>query len=793
MRMLIEQDPFFERTKGLGIWAGRGMWPCRWVSCPGAGKPPFVTAYRRRFSVTGPSFATVHVSADERYELFLDGRRIGRGPERGDPDNWSFETYELDLKAGEHVLVARVWSLGDLAPVAQMSFRPGFILCPEAEAFVELFGTGTAEWEAKVLGGYEFVRHGRWSMVGANVVIDAAKFDWGFERGEGEGWQPVVVRAPGAVADLPADYSPCHLMRPAMLPAMMEKHRFAGTVRHVQALKSADAHGAPVRAEDHLCDEAAGWQALLSGEAPLTVPPKTLRRVIVDLGDYYCAYPELVTDGGSGASIRIDWAESLYTEAEGRGKGNRDETEGRYFVGAGDAFLPDGGKRHFETLWWHAGRYLQVTVRTGEEPLTISRLLLRETRYPMEAESEFHCDDERLTSVTPVALRTLQMCAHETYMDCPYYEQLMYVGDTRLEVLTTYAVTRDDRLPRKALRTFDFSRMRGGMTMSRHPSRILQIIPSFSLWWVCMVHDYAHWRDDADFVGGLMPGVRAVIESFLPSLNADGLLAAPRGWNFLDWVPEWPGGIPPEADQGVSGPMNWLLALALARAAELEAVAGEPELADRDRRLAEEIAERTAAAFWVQGRKLYADDLAGEHFSEHSQALAILTGLLSEERMARVGKGLLEPQGLSRASIYFSHYVFEALRRLGHVEGVFARLEEWFDHAAHGMRTTWETGPEGRSDCHAWGAHPVFHYFATVLGIRSASAGFRTVDVAPQLGPLTSVYGKMAHPRGEIEAEMVLKDGALEGFLVLPAGVEGRLRWGAKTLPLESGRQEVYL
>ena len=37
------------------------------------------------------------------------------------------------------------------------------------------------------------------------------------------------------------------------------------------------------------------------------------------------------------------------------------------------------------------------------------------------------------------------MCAHETYMDCPYYEQMMYVGDTRLEVLTTYAISRDDR------------------------------------------------------------------------------------------------------------------------------------------------------------------------------------------------------------------------------------------------------------------------------------------------------------------------------------------------------------
>jgi alpha-L-rhamnosidase len=793
MRMQIEQDPFRERTKALGVWAGRGLWPCRWVSCPGAGEPPLVTGYRRRFSVAGAASATVHVSADERYDLFLDGHRIGRGPERGDPDNWFFETYELDLKAGEHVLAARVWSLGDMAPIAQMSLRPGFILCPESEAFVELFGTGVADWEAKVLGGYEFAMTGQWKMVGANVVIDAARFDWGFERGEGEGWQTAFVGAPGAVAGLPAEYPTCHMMRPAMLPAMMEKHRFAGTVRHVQELKRSDAQGVPVRTQDHLKDEAAAWQTLISGDGALTVPPKTQRRVIVDLGDYYTAYPELVTDGGRGACVRVEWAETLFKDAAGRGKGNRDEIEGRYFVGVGDAFLLDGQKRHFETLWWSAGRYLQVTVRTAGEPLTISRLLLRETRYPLEAESGFHCDDERLKGVTPVALRALQMSAHETYVDCPYYEQLLYVGDSRLEALATYALSRDERLPRKALREFDFSRARGGTVMSRFPSRLHQIIPSFSLWWICMVHDYAHWRDDPGFVRSLMPGVRAVIEGLLPHLNADGLLEALRGWNFMDWVAEWPNGVPPEADLGVSGPINWLFALALARAAELEAIAGEPELAARDRRLAEEVAERTGAAFWVQGRKLYADDLGGTRFSEHSQTLAILTGLLSEERMARVGRGLSGAQGLAPASIYFTHYVFEALRRLGRVEGVFARMQEWFDHAAHGMKTTWESGPEGRSDCHGWGAHLLFHYFATLLGIRPASAGFRTVDVAPQLGPLTSVYGRMVHPRGEIEAELVLKDGCLKGFLVLPAAVEGRLRWGAKTLPLEEGRQEVFL
>jgi hypothetical protein len=36
-----------------------------------------------------------------------------------------------------------------------------------------------------------------------------------------------------------------------------------------------------------------------------------------------------------------------------------------------------------------------------------------------------------------------------------YYEQLMYVGDSRLEALITYVISTDERLPRKAVRSLD--------------------------------------------------------------------------------------------------------------------------------------------------------------------------------------------------------------------------------------------------------------------------------------------------------------------------------------------------
>ena len=74
------------------------------------------------------------------------------------------------------------------------------------------------------------------------------------------------------------------------------------------------------------------------------MPANTTRRVIIDLEQYYCAYPEMVTSGGKGSSIRVNWAEALYESREGYGvKGNRNEIEGKEFWAVGDTFLPDGG------------------------------------------------------------------------------------------------------------------------------------------------------------------------------------------------------------------------------------------------------------------------------------------------------------------------------------------------------------------------------------------------------------------------------------------------------------------
>ncbi|MEK7474626.1 MAG: alpha-L-rhamnosidase [Candidatus Coatesbacteria bacterium] len=801
-RILIEGNPFSARDVGKE-WLSRGLWPAKWIAPPplppepDGTTPSFVAAFRLRFDAAKASTARMHVSADERYELFVDGERVGRGPERGDAEHWFFETWDIPFSAGAHTIVARVWAMGDKAPFAQMTIRPGFLVAAEGE-WQDQLSTGTAAWETCLVGGYTFVTPDDAWGTGWNIDLDGAKYPWGFERGDGQGWSPAVAMHQGGFANVRNETPRNHMLLPATLPPMMEVETTVGSIRLVSAPPPGETRGIPIRAADHLAGEAGGWERLIRGEASLTVPAKPRRRVLVDLGNYYCAYPELEVSGGRGASVRVRWEEGLYAAEgnpkgwiRGRHKGNRNEVEGKLFIGIGDTFRPEGGAhRIYSTLWWQAGRFVEILVETGDEALFLDRFVLRETRYPLEMESSFDCDDARLKAVIPVMVRGLQMCSHETYMDCPFYEQLMYVGDTRLEAKTTLMLTVDDRLPRKAIRMFDASRILNGLTQSRYPSRIRQIIPPFSIWWTLMVHDSALWRGDEGFVRSCMPGVRGVLDYYRSRINADGLVAAPAGWNYVDWVPGWDGGMPVDADTGISGAVNWQFVYALSKIAELERWLGEKELSDRNLALAARLTERLLAAFWDDGRGLLADDLKKTSFSEHVQCLAILGAQVEAERLRSLEEGLMKDPNLHRTTIYFTHYLFDTYRVMGRADAIFDRLKLWLDLPGQGFKTTLESPEPTRSDCHAWGAHPLYHYFASILGIRPAALGAMEFSIEPELGPLQWASGKLVTPKGLIEAGFRREGQGLRARIVLPPGLTGEYVHAGKLMPLKAGSQE---
>jgi len=749
----------------------------------GGWRQPVLLRFRRQFDAAA-SPLRIHVSADERFELFLDGQRIVRGPDRSDVEHWSYATYDLRLTPGSHRLEALVWSIGPYAPVAQLSWRGGFILKAEGDYDPQLT-TGKAAWEVAKLEGYEFGL----SFIGVGAELTA--HDCGPQWKEGDYVKAQVVRGPVPENFWGESVAGWKLF-PTTLPDQLDREIIAG---HAMAMGNGALRKDDVVKADQAHDpNLPKWQALIDGSAPVVIPANTEQFLLWDLGNYFCAYPLCEVSGGAGAKLTWGWAETLYLP-NSDAKGQRDEFIGKTFHGLTDTFLPGGASHQkFSTLWWRAGRWCLLTIKTGSEPLTLHRVALDESRYPCENESAFDDGDSELPGVMALAVRGIQMCAHETYMDCPYYEQLMYDGDARLELLTTYAMTRDDRLPRRALELLDFSRQNSGFVNERYPAYLKQNSATFSLIWALMLNDYAFWRNDPAFVKARVLGLRSMLEQFEPYLNSDGLLENLPGWSFTDWVPQWSNGDAPDGMTGVSGINNLLYVYALQKSAQVEDYVGEPLLAQRLRAKAERTAEAVRAKFWDESRGLMADNLAHTEFSEHGQCLALLSDTLTGDQAQRCFAQLLAAPDLKRTTIYFSFYLMETWQKFGRGDLVVERLNFWKDLVRQGLKTPVESpGDSPRSDCHAWGSHPLFHLYASIAGIRPASPGFRAVRIAPEPGSLPKIVSRTPHPDGFITLDLTFTGGQCRGTVELPLPITGVFVWHGREQKLNGGANKIDL
>jgi hypothetical protein len=474
-------------------------------------------------------------------------------------------------------------------------------------------------------------------------------------------------------------------------------------------------------------------------------------------------------------------------------KGMRDGIAGRYVRGLGDHVICDAVMRRWRPLFWRSGRFVIVTIEAADEPVVISSLRLIEERYPLELEGSLAPADPALMAVLPLCLRTLQVNAHDQFSDTPYYERMQYLGDCRIDCLNTYVLSHDRRLVSKALRMADAQRLPDGLTVSRTPTRNLQVIPPFSLFYVGMVRDHLWWQGDHALVTSLMPGVRGILDAFLRHLGGDDVLGAMPGWHFCDWTAGFPDGEPPGTRDG-SAPGSLQLLMALGWAEELEAALGERELAARWRRWRRRLAHGVAAVFWDAGRGLWADDRSHQAYSQHAQALAMLAPGLPRQLQRRAVARMGRDRSLAGASMYFTHYLIEAWAAAGDGEAIRRALDFWAALPAQGFRTMPEAPEPSRSDCHAWCAHPLFHTAATLAGIRPAGPAFSAVRIAPCLGPVPGVAVRIPHPAGAwIEAEFEVVDGGLRGRVELPESICGSLAWAGSTQVLRGGRQDVRL
>jgi hypothetical protein len=790
-------------------------WKASWVTHPTAPlREPLVLHFHRALDLAAvPATYIVRVSADNRFILFVNGKRVGDGPARGDLNHWRYERFDLApyLQQGSNLITATVWNFGILAPVAQMTDRIAFLLESEANGAADL--STPKEWQVETEPGQRPLDRSSVTLKdayfasGPGEEIDASKYDWSWNSATpGANWVPAASPMrdsifPGTNHAHSADTTGDNhwALIPDELPHMEYAEASPGKIVRVDEVSG---HPLSILMGEESANVTIQNRSPLTPdfpEKPLQVAVSSHVHFILDRKALTTAYPELTVSGGKGSHIVFTYSEALYDKDQH--KGDRDDVSDRQALGLTDSFLPDGGPhRVFTPLWWRTWRYLDLDITTGSEPLTLESLKANFTAYPFEERAKFDSADPDLAKVWDISWRTARDDAHETYMDTPYYEQLQYVGDTRIQALISYTVANDDRLARQAISAFDDSRIPDGITRSRYPSNLPQNIPTFSLLWIGMLHDYWMYRPDPQFVRDHLSGERDVLGWFAKYEQPDGLLRELPWWSFIDWVPS--GEIPTYGKQGESCVTTLQYLGALTDASDLERNLGNTELASRYHARADHVRAALAAKCWVPARGLLADNPDQKIYSQQANILGVLYDVIPRDQQQSVLHKILAiepgttPDGILSASYYFRFYLARALDEVdkrtnqahaGMADRYLESLDPWRKLLPLHFSTWPEIPGDTRSDSHAWSAHPIYDMLTIVAGIEPASPGFATVRIAPHLGSLSHLSATFPHSQGDIRVEYRRDGGGLAASITLPGSLSGSFVYNGKSQPLVPG------
>ena len=779
------------------IFAEDVKWTAHWIMHPTVQPQDHaMILFRKSFELTSkPAKFVVHVSADNHYRLFVNGKYITRGPARGDISHWFYETLDLAeyLEAGKNVIAAEVVNWGSKRSFTYFSQMTSFIMQGDSDA-EKLVNTSGGSWKcmqnqafnAKMVDWMTDRSTIDFGLYVGNPTdsIVGAKYPWGWETRDynDSAWLPAkwCDIAGGRDAQHAGGilYSGGKLLIPRRVGLLKEEKAPFASIRRSSGMETTD--------------------NFIKGTGSLTVPVNKKVTILIDNAVEAMGYPELLVSGGKDARIQAMYAENLIVKAKSP-KGNRDEIDGKYMVGIKDIFIPDGGKnRLFKPTYIRAFRYIQLDIETKDSPLILENYTNVDCKAPIERKAEFATDHPLTAWIMDAGWRTVSICAQDYLLSDAYYEQMQYTGDSRVHNLSLLTLSGDDRLTRNALIQFDQSRIPEGLTYACYPNPFHLIIPSYSLIWIDQVHDYMLWKDDKEFIAGFELGIQSVLHWFEQKMQPNGLMGKMDWWGALAWPRHYKNGEPPTIYEGNNTLYTLHYAYTLRHAADIFDYLGKTVQATEYRNRANQICA-AVNKLCKNPDGFYTESPDNQQVSQITNLLAILAeATTGDEAKTLMGK-LLEPKDwFGQVDLFLHLYLFEAMNKTGYQDKFMSELSEWQlmkDRRMSGFaEVPLEWGEENqRSECHPWSSAPNVFLYKTVCGINPTSAGHKTVEIAPNFGELTTIKAVYPHPLGNIEIDLRKTGSGVEGTITTPKEMHCTFVWGNQEMNLNFGIQKIRI
>ena len=455
----------------------------------------------------------------------------------------------------------------------------------------------------------------------------------------------------------------------------------------------------------------------------------------IDFGKVYPAFVKLKIRAASEGEIHITYREVF------EGQNIRFAT----------LKIPAGESEYF-SLQLHSFRYIDIEGADGVE-IEASAIVYH---YDVDEDCYFSCDDEEINDIFYVCKRTLRSCMHKYHLDSPIHQEpLACTGDYYIESLMNYMTYGVRELTRLDI-------VKTARLLKEREGRMFHT--SYSLIWVQWLLDYYNYTADRSVLEECNDALDILLSRFA-SFEKDGILDGLHDYMFIDWVRigEFTMHHPPK-NLGQCA-MNAFYCNALVRAAEIKRILGADSSAAALYMRAQRLRDVFDNNFLDSERGLYhagnSDDVAGtnwlpksdgvKYFTTQANTLAALY-VLDRERGREIMERVMNDNTLVPCQIYFMHFVFEALAKVG-----------LFEKYAYGLVKKWaplikecdSSLKETLIDCinpdysHAWGGTPAYQLPARIFGIEFKN-GIHTLGEPMLPDGMNYAEGKLPFNGGKI-------------------------------------------
>jgi len=814
------------RWRASWIWGGApriAIEPSGRARVDAAAGPCFV-CFRRRFRVERiAACAPTRLTSDSRHVLWLNGIEMARGPVRGNPRRLHCDTVDLapGLRLGDNVLAVLVAYYGQATPW-WMPSAPTYSL-----------GAGSLVLEACLDEGEWLVSDGSWRVrtskhwrPGATTGMHAAPIEscdaravpagWAMVDFDDADWAAATELNGYCVGNTGDPRPPTHPFGPLParpIPQLGCRVRDArvATASVVRGGAECDDPVNQVEGDEHSEVtkplSVAGWPLVLEPAAGVAL-------VTVDLGETVCGTIVLDADAPEGARFDVSVAEGLTID------GRLDRLDQH----SGFRYVARGRDDRFESFDSMGFRFARIAVRGAREPVTLRPLRVVERLFPRPAGASFSCSDPLLEQIWTIGRRTVDLCSHDAYLDCPSREQRAWTGDSVVHLMVDLATNPDWSLARRHVELTASPRPDGMLPMAvggDMEAADQTFIADWSLHWVRALHHLYRYTGDRDFVARMLGPAEGVLRWFVPFQGPDGLLADVTGWVLIDWSAV--------SVAGTSGALNALWARGLRDFAEMAEWIGDGGRAAWARGMWERV-RQGFESLWDRERGLYVDHLVcgqpRKPVSQHTNAAAVCAGLVPLERVAALVGRLIDPDRQVRASWllpgrtsapedgnmyagalslvtgpappwwdverqivaaqpFFRYVVHDAVALAGRAAEIPLLCRDWRDLVTRSA-TTWSETWFGGSRCHGWSSTPTRDLVVYTLGVTPAEPGFTRVRVAPALGDLEWASGRVPTPQGFVSLHVDAHRVEIECPVPLDVVLPGR-----PVLQCDAGRHVV--